>query len=425
MGIGNNGDGGGMALPKHTTPTWEVELLISGVAVFAMLQLPGLLDDTLFALRPRFDPQWAAPMAVMYMYFKSVALILAVTFSLHLLLRAHWIALVGMHSVFPEGTHDERLRMGPIQRAVEERMGLPREALIDGADNRATVVFAMGVVMAMMLLTVSLMVAVLFMAISAVLWLAGIEVDNGLVFGLAALLVAVPFGVARRVDHLWGGRLAEGGAVARALAALFRLYRSIGFGRGNSIMALLSSRTGERRAILLTFAVFLPVMFTVIFGLKGLQHPEGFGNYARFPSQAAVALDAAHYDSMRQPARDPAVPFVQDPVVLGPYLRLVVPFRPGDDDDAMRTACPRADDAAETALACLQRLHGVLLDGKPLAGLRYDAGSDPRTDRPALVAMIDVRGLSRGRHELRVARTGASASERAAGDAEYAIPFWR
>jgi hypothetical protein len=28
-------------LPKHTTPTWEVELLISGVAVFAMMQLPG------------------------------------------------------------------------------------------------------------------------------------------------------------------------------------------------------------------------------------------------------------------------------------------------------------------------------------------------------------------------------------------------
>ena len=26
------------ALPEHTTPTWEVELLISGIAVFAMLQ---------------------------------------------------------------------------------------------------------------------------------------------------------------------------------------------------------------------------------------------------------------------------------------------------------------------------------------------------------------------------------------------------
>ena len=40
-------------LPNRTTPTWEVELLISGVAVFAMLQLPGLLDDAVMALEPR------------------------------------------------------------------------------------------------------------------------------------------------------------------------------------------------------------------------------------------------------------------------------------------------------------------------------------------------------------------------------------
>ena len=29
------------ALPPRTTPTWEVELLISGVAAFAMVQLPA------------------------------------------------------------------------------------------------------------------------------------------------------------------------------------------------------------------------------------------------------------------------------------------------------------------------------------------------------------------------------------------------
>jgi hypothetical protein len=416
----------GSALPKHTTPTWEVELLISGVAVFAMLQLPGLLDDALFALVPRFDPQWSAPMAVMYMYFKSVAVILAVTFSLHLLLRAHWIALVGMHSVFPDGARDERLRMGPIQRGVEEQCAAPRGVLIDRADNRATVVFAMGVVMALMLLTVSLMVAVLFLLASGVLWASGIQLDSSWIFAMAALLVGGTFGAARRFDRLWGARLPAGGKPARALAALFRFYRRAGFGRGNSIIALLSSRSGERSTVLLTFAVFIPVMLSVLFGLNGLRHPESIGNYGRFPSGATAALDASHYDSMRQPDRDPAVPFIQDAVVAGPYVRLVVPFLPGRDDDAMRATCPGAaagDDAA--ALACLQRLHAFVLDGKGLDGSRYEAGTDPRTNRPALVAMIDVRALRPGRHELRIARTDASARERAAGETDYVIPFWR
>ena len=74
-------------------------------------------------------------------------------------------------------------------------------------------------------------------------------------------------------------------------------------------------------------------------------------------------------------------------------------------------------------LECLQRVHAVALDGHPVRTLRYDAGTDPRTDRPVLVAMLDVRGLAPGRHELRVARTDV-----VAGSDEtpfWVIPFWR
>ena len=86
-------------LPAKTTPTWEVELLISGVAVFAMLQLPGLLDDWLLALEPRVGGDWRMVLILAYIYAKSAVVVLAATFVLHLLLRAIWIALVGLHSV--------------------------------------------------------------------------------------------------------------------------------------------------------------------------------------------------------------------------------------------------------------------------------------------------------------------------------------
>ncbi|MEO5827515.1 MAG: hypothetical protein ABIQ48_02720, partial [Luteimonas sp.] len=66
---------------------------------------------------------------------------------------------------------------------------------------------------------------------------------------------------------------------------------------------------------------------------------------------------------------------------------------------------------------------GVRLDGKPLSALRFDAGSDARTDRPGLMAMIDVRTLGPGRHELRIARTDPNPDKPADGD--YVIPFWR
>ena len=84
-------------LSRRTTPTWEVELLISGVAIFAMLQLPGWLDDAMFALEPRLTDNWRTVTLLFYAYAKSAAIVLATTFVLHLLLRAQWIALIGMH----------------------------------------------------------------------------------------------------------------------------------------------------------------------------------------------------------------------------------------------------------------------------------------------------------------------------------------
>jgi hypothetical protein len=54
----------------------------------------------------------------------------------------------------------------------------------------------------------------------------------------------------------------------------------------------------------------------------------------------------------------------------------------------------------------------------------YDLASDPRTDRPALAAMIDVRGVGPGRHSLEVARAPLGAGGRDA-DEPHRIPFWR
>ena len=93
----------------------------------------------------------------------------------------------------------------------------------------------------------------------------------------------------------------------------------------------------------------------------------------------------------------------------------------------MRRRCPAALSAQETqaaaVLACLSASHALRIDGRPLPGQPYESSEDPRTDRPALLAMIDVRALPPGRHELTVQRPPPRANAKAAEP--YAIPFWR
>ena len=418
------------ALPRHTTPTWEVELLISGVAVFAMLQLPGWLDDRLFALLPRLATDWGEPLKILYVYTKSAAVILAATFALHLLLRAHWIALVGMHSVYPGGVRWERLRMGAVQRRIEQRQSLGVEGDIDRADNRATVVFAIGVVLASTLLLITCTVLVLFAAAMGLAAASGLQVEASPLFFGCLLLVVVPMALASFVDRRFGERLRADGPVARVLAALFRFYGRLGLGRWSGPTRLFASHGSENRTLLVTLLVFGLSCFGVMVGLQALKEPEGFGQYALFPRFAddGRAIASAHYDDQRDPLHDPAVPYLQGMVITGPYARLVLPFRPDEDGAALGRRCPHlavldGDARADAALDCLTRWHAIRLDGRPLPGLRYDIASDPRTDRPALLAMIDVRTLPPGRHELQVRR--ARTPQDASPDAAYRIPFWR
>src|SRR5690348_9638714 len=165
-------------------------------------------------------------------------------------------------------------------------------------------------------------------------------------------------------------------------------------------------------------------------GQTAVRHPELLGNFAGFPqfdSANANAIDAAHYDDQRDPLRGRVVPFIQGAEIDGNYVRLTVPYRPDDDAAAVRKHCPateaEGDGRAIALLHCLGTLHPVTLDGKPIADLRYAAGSDPRTDRPVLVAMIDVRKLLPGRHELAVARPPSPADKGNAAP-PWIIPFW-
>jgi len=283
-----------------------------------------------------------------------------------------------------------------------------------------------------LLLLFSLAVTIGFALMAMLLHALGIAADPGKILLICSLLFTLPFALARQVDRMYGARLRPGGVAQRALSWLFHGYSLAGMGRGNNpTFALLSSHGGERRLFVLIFLVIATATIAVAWSYNVQNNPGKLGNYALFPSShgSEYALDAAHYDDRRNPARDNAVPYIQSMVVTGPYLQLIVPYQPERDATALRRECAAAlnqhDEPARSAatLACLQRLHPVLLDGQAVRNLQYELSSDTRTDRPALLAMIDVRSLHAGRHALSI---GPRAGNDKRADADsYRIPFWR
>ena len=150
-------------LSRRTTPTWEVELLISGVAVFAMLQLPGWLDDQVFALEPRLDADWRQILILSYIYAKSAAVILRHD------LRPPPAPARAAGSRWWACTPSTRRAscwtacgLGPIQRKIEQEIDRPMPTRIERADNLATTVFALGVMLATMLIAIAIAATTLY-----------------------------------------------------------------------------------------------------------------------------------------------------------------------------------------------------------------------------------------------------------------------
>lgn len=422
-------------LSRRTTPTWEVELLISGVAVFAMLQLPGWLDDRMFALEPRLDEDWRIVLALSYFYAKSAAVVLAATFAMHLMLRAQWIALVGVHSVYPQGIRLDRLRMGPIQRSIEtERQGTT-EAAIERADNRSSVAFAIGVSVALIIASVCVIFCCMLVLATLSTQTLGLQVKPIWLFFGAFAAFMTPFMVAAGLDQHLHNRFPPDTPGHRLIAGVLRFYTRMGMSRSNNrIIAILGSNGGERRMMATVVGVMLASIIGVCASFLAMRSDSAIGNYSGFPDADPLAVSPAHYDDQRDPARDSVRPYVQSAVIIGPYLKLVVPYQPRRDEAAMRNQCGEqtrkldGEALAKAQLACLQDMHPVTLDGRTLTDLRYEIASDPRTDRPALLAMIDVRELPRGRHELRVARPPRAdrKPDKDHPDPGFdAIPFWR
>src|SRR3954469_21965204 len=91
------------AAGQLTSPTWELELFLSGAFVFATFQLPGLIEQLFTRIQPHTTEATYYVVFNLTLYGKAIAFTLIAMFVVHLVTRAYWVALMGLHSVFPGG----------------------------------------------------------------------------------------------------------------------------------------------------------------------------------------------------------------------------------------------------------------------------------------------------------------------------------
>jgi hypothetical protein len=429
-------DGTDPALPQRTTPTWEMELLVSGATVFGLMQLPAQADRLLFGFYNASNFAVSSLAPSLWIYIKFSLLTLIATFVTHLCLRGYWVALVGLHSVYPQGFRWDRMktRLGPHYLQTSRELAGNMGVLIERADNRASIVFGLGFGMAMLML----MPMVLVMGMMAFIWLYEMLGGDGLdalkVSAVAAALIFIVFGALVYWDRAKGDGIPADSRGGRWLRGFFRFYARLGFDRANNpLITLFGSNEGNRRTATILGVVMAAVLSIVLWQAVGDRLGWSVGDFAGLPDDVHSATDTVlpqHYASQRgTTARLAPLPHIPDPVVRGDYVRLFVPYLPARHNEAMQLRCPQAltatgDDAQRERLDCLEAMHAVTLDGQPL-DIHFDAAEDPATGQRGMLAMIPVHDLERGRHELTLQRTPRPRKDGEPAPKPYVIPFWR
>ena len=116
-----------LALPQLTTPTWEMELLISAASAFALLQVLGVQQEAFLRMAVWFnESHMQAMLTPLYLYARIVLICLSGAFIIHLATRAYWVGLIGLNSIFPDGPDFSKFKYGaPVDRRQQARYRCP------------------------------------------------------------------------------------------------------------------------------------------------------------------------------------------------------------------------------------------------------------------------------------------------------------
>jgi hypothetical protein len=416
-------------LPARTTPTWELELIVSGATTLGLLQLPQLLDHGYFRAMNLVPQDYAQLFMPLWLYSKIAVVVLALTFLTHLCLRGYWVALVGLNSVYPGGIRWDRLGLGPIARGrfEQESPQVHIDEAIERADNRATRVFGTGFSFALLMLAPVLLVLIAVLVAICVQASVG-EGYTLRIFGGVLAIVLVPWMLAAILDRRLGHLVQGMPQLARLVGAVIGIYGRLGFGpRSNPLVALFASNAGRVRFALTALLVIMPVSFAIVLAARG-RLPFGLfaGLGAQDPFSATTSAAAFYADEQADRWAMVPLPHIRSRVVSGPYLEVFVPFVPRLHGAALPMACPELESAGASGRArldCLGAMLALQLDGAPVE-VALDATSDPQTGQQGLLAMIPVGALAPGRHELSLNEPDRRALD-AAPLRRYRIPFWK
>lgn len=460
----------GVKFAELEARSWEMELLLSGFVLYGLFALPKLINQwfiDLIALRllPDDSILFVLP-PILLAGIMFVISCLQVHFSIHLILRGFWIAVIGFRSLYTKRFNPEELDAGPALKSYLSRRELNLEIVIKKLNDASNYMFGMACFIALLGVSVSLFLGQFLLLLFLLSSIEFIPVILEIFMILGFLIMGLLLGA----DFLSGGwirrRKAKWVHVPYFWIYWFFRMTTLSFLSDPIYYAILANRK---------YGSFNLIASLLLSGVLIIIFPSDIENtYFRLGSWVSpeTKLHFQHYENLRKDYKSKDslgfIPTIQQDIFTEetPYVRLFIPYVPHFTPN-LKQQCPgiksvfqnhnhmdkefllsleysTSNEVAEKEkllplpnelilpsplvdenLTCLVNYYTVYINNKRTTSLIWRFFEHPKfTDESGIVTYIPLEHFHHGENTIVISRPGSYETPEDQIAASYVIPLF-
>ncbi|MCB0652504.1 MAG: hypothetical protein KDC85_14605 [Saprospiraceae bacterium] len=395
--------------------SWQAELVISGIAIFGSLQIPAILFNTIDFVLVSFSDSSLLYFEYFFIYLLIGIRILIAGFIIHFVLRALWVGMLGLVSVFPQGIGDSTSIYSShfLEKLKKEFPDI--NAFNQKLDNLCSLLLSISALAVLIFLTIAgwvLMVIILHNVLSTFL-----SKDTVILIMeiLGALVVLLFFFLAL----LNTKKFRE-----TTIAKRFQYPLSRGFNKGFThifyepylyiFLTLITNLKLKANQKIMFFAGFftLVMFFSIDLGFSNIRYFDS-DNYFRLNSKDYTSSALNYEDQFR--GNRIVRPVIPSEIIRDDHLRLFLPWY--DREDSFRTVLcgePSLGEAMEKDEKwrieglfnndCMTKYYTIFIDDKVIPGVIFRKHYHENNEEEGSLTYIALDSLKNGPHLLKIER---------------------
>jgi hypothetical protein len=433
-------------LQELSNQSWNLELIVSGAAIFSTSFLPGIVDDAANYFLDNFRSNdevlnYVLPILATSLS-KGASYLLIFAFFIHFIYRGFWIALVGLRAVYPQGIVVKRIPNATeeVKKTIMRKFG-SFDAYIIGLDKKCSQIFSIAFVLVLFNILMVLIYGLGFIfLIGFKTYFPDLYISMKpflkwfVIIGSFSSFCIALIGMSKKLrENSVLGKILNS-FIDKSSFMYLGLYKPINF-----INYVFASNISLKRymfwaysGMLLFFAIGFYIFINVTITMRGGTIGETRSFFKTGDTPSSFSNDA--YDNLRSPENRIAPATIQSDIIQDPFIKLFIKYekildqdlskicsQPSIPDSFGRQAIRVMTDSLH--LICFHQLFQISLNDSIIQNdFLFDTHRDRNTK--GVITYIDTKICREGKNQIKIKKLDQDPKKKGQYKDHYSIPFW-